>query len=489
MKGRKLFRNRRLGVGFEGLEERSLLATVSFSGGILRITGDSTAETVAVTEPTPGNFVVTGGVVDPFFASGVVGIVADMKAGDDTLDIGELGIPVNLRGSVNIKLGNDSDTTNLFINTPAAVTVDGGSQTGTVLQDETINVTESNIGALVVNAYAGNDTMVVDNSFFRSLVANLGAARLTTGQVDTDSFTMTGGGAIGATVNVGTAELSATNTVSISGADFTALVVNAAGNGLDEVTLENLEISGVLTVNTFGGDDTVALTEVDATRINIFLGAGEDSVTLELVNASSGIIDGGFQSGSALQDDTIEITGSDLGAFVVNTYAGADAVTLTDSFFTSLVANLGVGSLTSGQVDDDNFQMEGGGATTAVVNVGTAQANAMNLVGINGSDFTTLVINGGAGADNVLLNNLLVSNAVVINTFGGIDTIGLIGVTATNQVSIFAGAGNDTVELIGVITPRAVLDGGSGFDELADDGSPDIGTRKKTGFEIDDPVF
>ena len=154
MKARKTVRTRRL--GFEGLEQRSMLATVAFSGGILSITGNNTAETVTVTEVTPGTVTVTGtGIAAPITRSGVVGIVANMQGGGDTVNIGDAGNSVDLRGAVNILLGNGADVANLFVNTRAAVTVDGGVQAGSGAQDDAIAVTNSTIGALVVTTYAG----------------------------------------------------------------------------------------------------------------------------------------------------------------------------------------------------------------------------------------------------------------------------------------------------------------------------------------------
>jgi hypothetical protein len=321
MNGRKTFRTRKL--SFEGLERRAMLASVSFSGGILFITGDDTPETVDVTEVTPGTLTVAGtGIAVPVTQSGVVGIVADMKGGDDELNIGTGENPVDLPGPVSIRLGNGSDETTLFLNTPSSVSVDGG-----------------------------------------------------------------------------------------------------------------------------------------------------------------------FQSGTAAQDDDVLVVGSNIGVLIVNTYAGDDSLTSVGSTFTTLAVNLGVGALGLGQVDADNFTMVGGGATVAAINLGTSQAAEGNSATIVGSIFSTLAINGGEGADAVTLVGATATSAIAINTFGGADSITLVGVTATNSLSISAGAGTDNVVLVGVTTAFAFLDGGSGIDSLADDNSPGIVARVKLGWENDDPVL
>jgi hypothetical protein len=311
MKARKMFRARRL--GFEGLEQRSMLAVVSFNGGILSITGDNTAETVTVTEVTPGTVTVSGtGIATPFTRSGVVGIVADMKGGADTLSIGDAGNSVDLQGGVNILLGNGDDTANLFINTPAGVAVDGGFQTGTLAQNDTVNVTNSTIGTLAVNTYAGDDALTIAASNFTTLVANLGLSALSAGQTDADTLLMTGGGAVVAAINMGTAQTGAANGAEISGSAFTTLAING-GEGIDTITLTELQVSNALGINSFGGADTVTLTGVTATNsLSVSAGAGTDIVTLSAVTTNFAILDGGPGLGDTLADDASPAIGTRL---------------------------------------------------------------------------------------------------------------------------------------------------------------------------------
>jgi hypothetical protein len=310
MKGRNMFRNRRL--SFEGLERRAMLATVSFSGGILFITGNETAETVQVTEVTPGTVTVTGtGITTPVTRSGVIGIVADMRGGDDELTIGTGANSVDLRGPVSILLGNGEDAAVLFLNTPSAVTVDGGFQVFGA-QDDAVVVQNSNLGALTFNSYAGDDALVAVDSFFGTLAANLGVGALLPGQVDADAFVMVRGGATTAAINLGTVEAGENNAAVIQGpATFSTLVING-GEGEDAVTLFGGVVANSITINTFGGNDTITLVGVVATNsLVLTAGAGADNVFLGSVVTAFALLDGG--SGiDTLNDDTSPAIGTRL---------------------------------------------------------------------------------------------------------------------------------------------------------------------------------
>jgi hypothetical protein len=281
-------------LGFEGLERRAMLATVGFSGGILTIHGTDAPETVTVTEVTPGTVTVTGtGIAAPVTRSGVIGIVAEMRGGDDRLNIGNAANSVDLQGAVTILLGNDSDVANLFINTPAGVTVDGGFETGAVAQDDIITVTNSNIGTLAVNTYAGSDFLDVFASNFITVAANLGMGSLTAGQIDADGFRMNGGGAFTAAVTLGTSETGAANGVRITGSAFDTLSI-IGGEGRDVVLLTGVVATNVVAINTLGGNDTIGLNTVVATNaLSISAGAGADNLTLIAVATNVAVLDGG----------------------------------------------------------------------------------------------------------------------------------------------------------------------------------------------------
>ena len=301
MKGRNMFRTRKL--GFEGLERRAMLASVSFSGGILFITGNDAAETVNVAEVTPGTVTVTGtGIAAPVTRSGVIGIVADMKGGNDTLNIGNEQNSVDLRGPVSVRVGNGSDDANLFVNTPSSVSVDGGIQLGSAAQNDDVTVTSSAIGTLNVNTYAGDDTLTIVASSFTAIAANLGVGALSPGQVDADTFVMVGGGATVAAINVGASQAALDNTVVIVGSTFSTLAING-GESEDTVTLVGVVATSSITINTFGGADTITLISVTAINsLSVSGGAGADSLTLGTITTVIAILDGGLGA-DTLADD------------------------------------------------------------------------------------------------------------------------------------------------------------------------------------------
>lgn len=305
MKSRRTVRTRKL--SFEGLERRAMLASVSFSSGILFITGNDGPETVDVTEITPGTLAVTGtGITVPVIRSGVVGIVADMRGGDDELNIGDEENPVDLPGPVSIRLGNGEDETSLFLNTPSSVSVDGGFQFGAAAQDDDVFVEDSNIGVLTVNTYAGDDALVIVDSTFSALVANLGVPVLgfPFGQEDADVFVMVGGGATTAAINVGTVETGEENDVVIVESTFSTLAING-GAGEDDVVLVDVLANNTITINTFGGADDIVLVEVTATNsLIISAGAGADLVVLVDVVTPLAILDGGSGVDTLDDDDS-----------------------------------------------------------------------------------------------------------------------------------------------------------------------------------------
>jgi len=282
-----------------------MLASVSFSGGVLFITGDDTSETVQVTEVTPGTLTVSGtGIAVPVTRSGVVGIVADMKGGDDELNIGTVQNPVDLLGPVSILLGNGADDADLFINTPSSVSVDGGFQLGVAPQNDIILVLDSTIGVLTVNTYAGDDSLTIVEGSFSTLAVNLGVGVLGLGQVDADNFVMVDGGATAAAINVGTSQTGAGNSVVIVGSTFSTLAING-GEGGDFVQLVGALATSTIAINTFGGADTIELVGVSATNsLSISAGAGADDVELIGVTTAFGFLDGGSGLDSLADDNS-----------------------------------------------------------------------------------------------------------------------------------------------------------------------------------------
>src|SRR5687767_7810321 len=98
----------------EALEDRTVLATATFSNGLLTVLGTNAAETIKVTQDSSRITVTGAGYVN---AASVRAIVVDAKAGNDTIDMRTVRVGATIYGGD----GND-----FIVATTAADSVLGG---------------------------------------------------------------------------------------------------------------------------------------------------------------------------------------------------------------------------------------------------------------------------------------------------------------------------------------------------------------------------
>jgi hypothetical protein len=228
-------------LSFENLENRTMLTgtvIASFAAGALRLIGDSSANSVQLSE-SGGTWtvqgqgtVITGGTT----FTDVKSISAALGAGNDTLKISN-GV---LTGALDI----------------AYTSADSGAK-NTQLNTVTAGKTS------IVNAAGGQNTIVINH--------------LTT--------TMTG--VVGVIVTTGIAN----DTIQLGSVNSATNLVVDAGNGSNYVAVTGVQTHGTLddTITTGTGIDTVVVSAFTTTTNNLIVksGDGTDSVVLNTVNVGT----------------------------------------------------------------------------------------------------------------------------------------------------------------------------------------------------------
>jgi VCBS repeat-containing protein len=242
-------------AAIEHLEDRTLLSgnvLVSLGGnGVLTIRGDQSANSIAIQQTSSGVQVSSGdsgateinGSTNPFTASSTVkSIRIQMKAGDNTIQIGDpSGTQLSLTGSLTISATSGNNT---------------------------ISIANAQIGkGLSITAGKGNNNIVIG------------------------STTSTSGGNPLTDVNLGAVTVGGTLSVS-------------TGSGSDSVALVNVSVSGKTSLHTgSGGDDLALMTNDGATiskSLSINTGSGPDNV---MVNGYT--VDGKASINTRAGDDTL----------------------------------------------------------------------------------------------------------------------------------------------------------------------------------------
>jgi len=367
----------------ESLEVRRLLASVSLGGGILKITGNKTSETVNIEQVSPGWVAVSGdGISGVKEFHNVLGLFVDMKGGDDEVNVGvgedDGDVAVDFLLPAVIKLGNGNDFADLYINSPSSVTVDGGLQSGAGGQDDEIEIEGSLINVLTINTWAGDDFLLVTESAIRTLVANLGVFSLARGQTDADEVDINASAIGYATLLLGTAQASpqtpgdATalqltpgfgNNVGVHSSLFMSLSI-VGGNAVDNVVIDSdgeglgATLEGHLVTL---AEDLQPFVDQRGSRAALTsLLSGLDSFFTQLggpdtFDASQ--IDPSDLAGSIrdmfAENPDLETLGDDtaIRSLSINTLGGADSVGLTDLKIGLLFVFLGDGTDT---VEVDN---------------------------------------------------------------------------------------------------------------------------------------
>ncbi len=265
--------------------------------------------------------------------------------------------------------------------------------------------------------------------------------------------------------------------------------------GFETVTFANPTTS--LTVNTGDGDDTIVLAALDSTLTaptTVNGGTGNDSFTVNATAAAALILDGQADSdtftvnfGSLAGTVSIADTGgSGTDSLFVNGTAGSDTLVVAATAVTrgaETVNYSGVETLTVNAGDaGDSITVNGTSAPTTVTGgtgddtfvVNATGAAGLTLDGQGDSDGYTVnfgslagTVNvadsGGSGVDSLLVNGTAGDDALVVTATAvtrGAETVTYSGIEA---LTVNGGDGNDTLTINGTGAPTTLL-GGNGDD-------------------------
>lgn len=221
------------------------------------------------------------------------------------------------------------------------------------------------------------------------------------------------------------------------------IVINLdAGN--DQLALASALVNGDITINTGAGSDHVRLGAeglVSGVNLNIMLGDDDDSIRTEnvVVKTNQTIEGGAGRDYLALIGATgaggLKVGLSSGGDTRVNGSGGNDIIDVANSAI--------VGALTvDGGAGADSIMVRTSSATGNVVVVGGTENDTLT---VDGNFFTQhLMFDGGGGQDRLSLRNSI-----------GIQTAGLLG-----------GFEDDTMEMVNSIVRQLWIDGGAGQDRV-----------------------
>ncbi len=222
----------------------------------------------------------------------------------------------------------------------------------------------------------------------------------------------------------------------------------ASGTQNDTVTIRNSFI-GAAAITTYLGNDNVTVqgSVIASLAINTgWFGAGldNDNVTLNgLASFSTSVAMGNSGTTSAL-DNTLTINNALLGALVVTGGSGVDTV------------NIGA----TGQVGVVNTVISLlGGADTVIIRDFQA--------GLTNDDFQTIAALLGPlpfGYDQLIASFPGIPGSLVIDAGAGIDDVRLTNVTVTSSLYVYLGAGDDQFRTTNVTAFIAYIDGGLDTD-------------------------
>ena len=267
----------------EGLERRELLAgnvLVELDGGNLIVTGDDAANQISIFQQPGGLFTITGqdgeeftGPTEEIIARN---ITVNLGAGDDSVVIaaqpveGEDLLPAQVIGTTTVNGGDGSDIlavsvvgrqVETFVLPAIAIRIDGGAPAAgsEASQDDTAVLVNSAAGLVSVRTGVGDDIIEINNLLAVSLNVDAGPASLANGATDSDLVTVSTATAATATINLGLN--SSGNLLTIEDGLYGTLSANG-GNGVDNVAIDGTLAGLSLTLNTYGGADSVLLNTV-----------------------------------------------------------------------------------------------------------------------------------------------------------------------------------------------------------------------------------
>lgn len=376
----------KFGQGFEGLEERTLLAanvTASLIGDTLVVTGDSTANDISV------------------HGTGVSGAVEVSIAG--------LGQTLAVNG------GTSLDATDASFTGVKNIVIRGNDG------DDTIDVYDVNIqGSLTENGGLGSDVLQLQSIAFDTFVGG--------------GVVLNGGGGANDGAEVDT-QVGSLNNLTIGGGlcmlntgGSRGLLVDAEGSG-------DISVGSSIVMNEFSGLGGSGSAEIISGGLgyvsvgcSVIMNGGAGNDQLGLIGEAGGVSSGtGISVGAGV---TISGGWGDDDEFIDANGAGTLAGPISDNI------NIGGSVVMLGGVGDDTLSVNG---DLAGVNI----HGAAGLYGGLGNDTIKVAASGlGAGSVNV-------GFGLVADGSDGNDFIGINGATIGGSALVAGGAGDDEIDLDG----------------------------------------
>lgn len=409
---------------------------INGNSGILTATGGAGINNFTVTGNS-GTLTINGsGRTNTYIVNGNQGILTlNGSTSVDTFTVNAIGAPATIIGGTGVE--------SITVNAPlaASLTVIGGTNsadtltingisgndyfiiTGTTVTGVGSPINYSQLGNLVVNGGAGNNTFQVNSDSTKTtLNGSSGNDIFYILTTNAPTFVNTNGGTN--TIYIGSAVPSPASSVLLHIAG--AVTVN--GDGADTLNIDDsadsLTVTGTLTSSSFTGFGmgVGGITYSGISLLNVLLGRGQatlniqgtNSLTQTFVNTNTGLDTVNIGS---LEPRSGGITGAILGALTI-TGGGSDILnvddtgdafartgTLTPTTLTGL--NMGANGVVYSGFASVNISLGQGGDTFTVTNTPSAITR----------------INGGAGNDT--FNILATTTALYLNGEGGNNTFNL----------------------------------------------------------------
>jgi hypothetical protein len=526
---KKISRGRKHGQRFlrvEALERRAMLAgnvTVSVSGGTLNIRGDGEDNAIVVSEVEEGVYAVLGFddlEGNPTFVNGdengvvVIGGVTrdiniDLKGGDDLLAIGnDEGDLLGLIEECALNFGEDNEEPEIesllavvpegsqtFVPRDLIIrTGDGNDQVALIVavnRKADINLGKGDDAIAVGDSQFGDDLIIkTDKGFdFVCVVDNFVGDQLNiqTGD-DSDAVHVEGLEAGHALLDTGKGH----DEVGFFEANLDRTLSIKTGDGDDVVELEEFELGDDLLVDTGAGADSVfADSFIVADLVRVLTGSGDDpDVELESFNAKNVLIDTGsgndgtdddrspitVENASVEQDikiltgsgfDLVDVFFVEARDIIINTGSQDDEVVVIDIALDrdlKIVTGSGRDFVV---VADEEFGVEigrdllidtGSDSDEVVVEDTDVGRNATILLGSNSS--------GEGSQEFLFVEDIDVVGNARIDAGAGDDIVDIDDSDVGGKFTALMGSGNDFLSVCGSTASSALLDGGSGKEDV-----------------------
>jgi Ca2+-binding RTX toxin-like protein len=417
---------------------------------------------------------IAAAVLTEIDASGMFGVTNGLTMEGNT---GGVLYPQTITGS---------DLIDTLIGAAAADTINGNGGADIIngaASVDTINggagndVIDGDGGADILSGGAGNDRFLVDDD---TDFITLASAEVLDGGEGTDTLRIsdTNGTTIASTDLHGLKSVEVIQMTGEAALNITLDDTLFTNNGVSDLTIQQIQASGVATA---AGALTVtasALTSANSITANlnpganiddsITGGAGDDTITyLSTSSAASGLEATDTVTGGK-GTDTLAITMDDTDIGTASTYITISLVTGIEKItLTNVGTNSAYITLTDGQfVTAATAAASGNGTTAAITGVidGSSWTGSGGIfVNASAEDDSKITMTGGAGADT------LIGGAKANTIDGGLGADTLSGGAAVD--TLIGGAGVDTFNMSDVsdfigLTAAETLDGGAGSDIL-----------------------